>query len=479
MNVVGPESGTPGRDTAGPENNVRRELNGRSSLVGASPLAYPAAMSIPESAYLLTSRFLRAVSPIFPLGDSKLGEGLKGRRAAAARLSEWGQGRDSARPLVWLHAPSVGEAFQAQATLQALQSEVPNAQVLFTFFSPSAESVSSRMGADVASYLPWDVRGDLRRVISAVRPSVISFTKTEVWPGLSLEAERAGVPTALIAGTLPEGSSRLRAGARLLLTPSFARLRRVGAISVEDGARFSRLGVNPTRVRVTGDPGIDSAARRVAVADPDASHLRPFRGIAGSVLVAGSTWPSDERLLREALRQIRESHPGLRVLVAPHEPGEGVVARLLSEFRQDGWRVSTLAEVEARGDLGDVQVVVVERVGVLADLYTVGTVAYVGGGFHSAGLHSVLEPAAAGLPVLFGPGHQHAPAAGDLLRAGGGSVVQDAESLGALLGKWLSSPTLLTEAGRCAQGYIDSHAGAGLRSAELLRELLQRGSAEG
>jgi 3-deoxy-D-manno-octulosonic-acid transferase len=134
--------------------------------------------------------------------------------------------------------------------------------------------------------------------------------------------------------------------------------------------------------------------------------------------------------------------------------------------------VSTLGEVEERGAVDDATAVVVDRVGVLAQLYTVGAVAYVGGGFGSDGLHSVLEPAAAGVPVAFGPHHANARAATDLLREGGGAEVQDPGSLSSALGRWLVDADARMSASEAARGYILRHRGAALRCAESLSSLM-------
>ena len=115
----------------------------------------------------------------------------------------------------------------------------------------------------------------------------------------------------------------------------------------------------------------------------------------------------------------------------------------------------------------------VERVGVLAELYEAASVSFVGGGFHARGLHSVLEPAAAGSPIVFGPQHQNARAAADLIAEGGAEVAGDPQALAGVLTKWLSDRSAGQDAGAAAARYIDRHRGAAARSAALLDSLLQ------
>ena len=333
------------------------------------------------------------------------------------------------------------------------------------------------MPADFAGTLPWDVPDEAGRAARALRPTLLVFTKTELWPVLARAARGAGARTALVAATLPDGSSRARWPARAVVRPTLGALDLVAAVGDLDAERFAALGARRGAVRVTGDPGIDSAAERVAAADPGAPHLAAFHPARGGAarrptLVAGSTWPSDDAVLMPACAELRRAHPELRVIAAPHEPEEGAMRALEERARAAGWRTARLGGIERGGGAGDADLVVVDRVGVLAELYTVGDFAWVGGGFHGAGLHSVLEPAAAGLPVVFGPRHRSAPAAGELLARGGAAVVTDPAAAAAVLGAWLSDPSARASAGGAARDYIRGHRGAAARSAALLSGLL-------
>ena len=428
-------------------------------------------MPLAQLLYRTLLRGFRVVSPAMMWGSSKLSRGLRGRRRALRTLVEWGDSkRDPARPVVWLHASSVGEALQAKAVLEALRERTPDLQAVFTFFSPSAETLAERFPADVSAYLPWDLPEVMGKVLDAVRPSLVLFTQKEVWPSLAGAAADRGVPVVLVAATLRAAAGRLSRSGRVLLGPAFRRLECVAAISAADGERFQLLQVPLDRVVVTGDPGVDSACGRVAAADPEASHLRPFRDGSGPVFVAGSTWGSDEDVLIPALARIRRGWPDLRIVLAPHEPRGWDFEALRTRLSAEGWSPTLLKEAEDRGRLDGADAVLVERVGVLAELYTVASMAYVGGGFHGHGLHSVLEPAAAGAPVLFGPRHQNSLAASHLLACGGARTVSNVGALVAALEEWLEDPEKLRRDGRRALDYIEEHRGAAGRTADLLAE---------
>lgn len=431
-------------------------------------------VSFTERLYRSLSRAAWLVSPALGRGDSKLARVVRARRYAGDRLAEWARvHRDLSRPLLWIHAPSVGEGLQAMAVVEAVRERRSDFQIVFTHFSPSAEGLAARMSADIAGPLPWDTPQEAGRSVAAVRPDVLAFTKTEVWPVLAAAARTTGATTALVAATLPPGASRLWWPARSVLRPTLSSLELVAAVGADDAVRLIGLGAAANTTHVTGDPGIDSAAQRVRAAEPAAPYLRPFATPRRPTVVAGSTWPSDETVLVPALVAVRRHHPSLRAVIAPHEPGEEAVQALEARVKREGWRSARLGQVESVGTCGDADLVVVDRVGVLAGLYTVGDVAWVGGGFHGQGLHSVLEPAAASLPVLFGPRHHNSGAAGDLLASGGACVVRDVGEAVSALGGWLDDADARAASGSSGSRYIEANLGAAGRTADLLTELIR------
>lgn len=435
-------------------------------------------MAMRETIYGWAMEGARRVAPALARGESKRARSVRGHLAGAGRIVEWSRReRDPGRRLAWFHAPSVGEGLQARAVLRALARGRNDLQLVYTYFSPSAEGFGRRLeeagDAGLAAYLPWDVSREVAPVLDALRPDLLVFTKTEVWPVLSGEAARRGAAQALVGGVLPPGSRRLGPVSRFFLAPAFGRLEVVATVDDADADRFRGLGADPGVIEVTGDPAVDAALERLDSADPDAPYMRVLGASSRPTVVAGSTWRGDESALLAALVQLRKTVPGLRLVVAPHEPTPGHVDRLEAELRRKGWETARLGELEAAGG-GDPDAVIVDRVGILLHLYPLADVAYVGGGFHDAGLHSVIEPAAAGVPVIFGPKHENAPAAAELARAGGGAEVAGAGGLAAVLGRWLGDREVRAAAAEAARGYVERHRGAAARTAELLEPLLGR-----
>ena len=412
---------------------------------------------------LVTDALVRVV----PAGKSKFRRGLSSRRGLVDHYQTWGTtSRDAARPLVWFHASSVGEGLQALPVIELVRARRPDVQIAYTFYSPSAEQFAKSVRADFADYLPFDTFDHAAAVVSALRPSALVFSKLDIWPALTERAATAGVRVGVISATLPESSGRRGFFARALLGDAYRSIDRVGAIDENDAERLREQGVPADRVGVTGDTRFDQVWERAQRTSPSIQRLRSSR----PTLVAGSTWPSDEEHLLPAWTRIRDKIPDARLAIAPHETSDAHLRSIESWARS---HALTLARLDAP-DAQHADVVLVDRYGVLGDLYAVADVAYVGGGFHSAGLHSILEPAAFGAPVLFGPRHEKSREAAKLVQAGGGAVVTGVADLTIRLGYWLGSVPARDAAGSLARAMVQDGLGAAERSYELVTALLRR-----
>ena len=366
-----------------------------------------------------------------------------------------------------MHAPSVGEGLQARPVLELMRRHRPDAQLAYTHFSPSALAFARALDVDFRDYLPFDTAGDARVALDALRPTALVFSKLDVWPVLASQAARRGVRLGLVSATLAANSSRRSLLAGALLRDAYARLDVVGAIDASDADRLVALGVRPDAVRVTGDTRYDQVWQRAESVDRDGPLLAAL-GSPRPTLVAGSTWPTDEAHLLRAWSEVRRHLPDARLVIAPHEPTRAHVQPLERWAAAEGLRAASLGAPDA----GESDVVIVDRTGVLGELYALAQVAYVGGGFHDAGLHSVLEPAAFGAPVLFGPRHANSRDAGLLANAGGGAAVGDAAALAIVLRRWLAQPSEAAAAGVRARALVRAGLGAARRSFELVEALL-------
>ena len=408
-----------------------------------------------------------AVAAVLPSSDSKVLRALRARSGILDRYAAWGRtGRDPTRPLLWMHAPSVGEGLQARPVLELMRQRHPHVQLAYTHFSPSAAGFARGLAVDFQDYLPFDASGDARFAIDTLRPTALVFAKLDVWPTLSAIAHAQGVQLGMVSATMAVGSSRGSRLAGALLGHAYALLDAVGAIDPEDASRLAAIGVRRDIITITGDTRYDQVWQRCENVDR-ASPLLARLTADRPTVVAGSTWPSDEAVLLPSFVQAANQVRGARLIIAPHEPTSAHLEPIERWARTSGLPF-------ARFDAADATttVVLVDRVGVLGDLYALGDVAFVGGGFHDAGLHSVLEPAAFGIPVLFGPRHAMSRDARLLLARGGARSVSDSEALTQSLSTWVADHASRQMAGRAARDLVESGLGAAERSLRLVEGLL-------
>ena len=388
----------------------------------------------------------------------KMREAFAGRDGYAER---WRALRASlpARP-VWFHVASVGEFEQARPVISALRRARPDVPVVITFSSPSGYHFATKreaIGGDIhfLDYLPFDHARTMRFCLDQADPRLVVFVKFDLWPNLIWEARARAIPVALIDATLSPSSKRLSAAGRWFYRDLYRALSPILAISKEDAERFGACAPGHPAISVTGDTRFDrvmerwNARARGALPLPDDNAL---------TLIAGSTWPPDEERLLPALVRLSREMPGLRMVLCPHEPTAAHVAPLRDWAVANGLSVATTGE---RGGGGDAppRVLIIDTVGVLAEAYAHAHVAYVGGAF-TTGVHSVIEPAIAGLPVVFGPHHDNSFEAVQLLARGAARAILTAEDAYVALRQYLAHDAARTEAGRAARAYVESQLGA-------------------
>ncbi len=417
--------------------------------------------------YEFAWRAANALAPLVPSSGNKILRTLKSRVDLIARIDAWaGAHRDPSRPLLWMHASSVGESLQALPVLKLFRERNREVQIAFTFYSPSAEAATRRFPADLVSYLPFDTAASMRHLIESLKPTALVFSKLDVWPTLVEEARIAGVRTGIISGTMHSDSGRRSTVASLLLSDTYAQLDAIGAISPEDGGNMVELGARADRISVTGDTRYDQVwARREGGGPAELlNHLRSNR----PTIVAGSTWKSDEIHLFEAYTSARKGSRRLRLIIAPHEPSANSVTAIATWAKTNSLTLARLDDPAA----ADADVVIVDRLGVLGDLYALADIAYVGGGFHRAGLHSVLEPAAFAKPVIFGAPYGDTRDAQLLVANSAARSVHSPEELTAVLLEWLSDTSSRTTAGAAGEQTVKKGLGAAEASYELIQKLL-------
>jgi 3-deoxy-D-manno-octulosonic-acid transferase len=364
---------------------------------------------------------------------------------------------------VWFHCSSLGEFEQAAPVLQELRLLQPRAVRAVTVFSPSGYGGAAASGeADWVGYLPFDTKRNAVSLLDLLRPSALVFMRYDLWPSVLAEARQRGVPVIVASAALNPRS--------LLAKPLLRRLARffygrttLLAVNEEEATAFRALLGSESAIEVAGDPRVDRVRERCGEPGPRGDNLFS----SGSfILAAGSTHLPDERVLVDAL--VPWPHPSLKVLLVPHDPTERSLAqaeRLLAAVGVRSRRWSLLGE-----EVSDAPVVIVDKVGYLAHLYRGCHIAYVGGGF-TAGVHSVLEPAAAGLPVVVGPRVWRSPEARALVARNGAVVVEQSHELASVVRRMREDEASRLRMADACKSFVDEGAGAARTVAKRVAEL--------
>ncbi len=366
------------------------------------------------------------------------------------------------REIWWFHAASAGEVGGLAPILAILHKKGAPAIVLTTTTRSGREAARALPFVAWAQLAPLDAWPCVARFLAALKPRRLVLAETELWPSTVLLARRAGLAPALVNARLTEKSLfryRLISG---LLAPALRALTLVAAQSEEDAARFISLGVPRERVKVTGNAKYDRQAAPVASAAALAKVAALGWG-QDPLFVAGSTHPFEEEMVLAAFLAARRVSPRLRLILAPrHLERAPDAADLLAHA---GLKIARWSGAEEIGR----DALLLDEMGVLPSFYALARAAFIGGTLVKVGGHNLLEPALAGVPVLFGPYTSHIERPAELLAArGGGRRVRDAAELAERLTEFVKDEAAARAVGGAARRVADGLRGATVRTLEAL-----------
>ncbi len=370
----------------------------------------------------------------------------------------------------WVHACSVGEVNTARELLTALQQRWLGVPVLLTVSTRSGYELAQGAGVPV-TWCPFDQVWCVRKFIKAINPRALLVIETELWPNLYRETRRSGAPVLLVSGRLSDKHYPQYVKLRSVLRPVLEQLSAAGMQNDEYAARLISLGVEASRVRVTGNIKFDNV--RTAI-EPDV--LRALRNQVGipedkPVLLFGSTRPGDEALAAACWQMLRDEFPDLLLVIAPRHLER--LSEALAPFSGEQILLRTVTQAGRR--LTGERVLVLDTVGELAAFYGLATVAVVGGSFYpGVNGHNPLEPAGLGVTTVFGPHMRNfADPARELVRHGGACQVEPAE-LTDTLRRLLSDSDARRAMGKHAQQAVEANRGAVERTLDLLETVLPK-----
>jgi 3-deoxy-D-manno-octulosonic-acid transferase len=391
--------------------------------------------------------FYRLALQLAALWNPKARFWVEGRKNIFERLKsavEKGQG-----PIVWMHSSSLGEFEQGKPVLESLKNTYPNHRILLTFFSPSGYEVRKNYeGADMVFYLPLDGRIRSRRFLDIVRPDLAIFIKYESWFHYLSGLKKRGIPTLLISAIFTPKQNFFGpiGGFLRTLLESYTHL---FVQDVPSAAMLKKFNLK-VPVTIAGDTRYDRVA--------EISYL-PFHHPAieafcanADTLIAGSTWKEDEEMLVGLL----EAQPNLKLILAPHEVNQKHIQEISQLFKRN----MLLSESGDHERLKDARVLIIDCIGMLSKLYRYATISYVGGGFNSAGIHNILEAAAYGKTVIFGPNHDRTAEAKAMIETGIGFSYETKQALFSITENLISNPASRTKLDDAARNFVHKRKGA-------------------
>ncbi|HSD11099.1 MAG TPA: glycosyltransferase N-terminal domain-containing protein [Candidatus Binatia bacterium] len=350
------------------------------------------------------------------------------------------------RKVLWLHNASIGELTASRPLLRRLREELGEWRILLSTTSVTGRDLARELGeADAAVLLPLDFPAAVERALDAIQPSLFAFTETEIWPNLLHALRRRGIPAVLLSGRVSPRSFRRYLWIRPFLRRVLRDVTLFGMQSEAEAERIRALGAPPERVRITGSLKLE------AVAEPRALAIE----IPGPLWIAASTHAGEEDVCARVFDRLRERFRGLRLLLAPRHLDR--LAAVEAVLRAQGLDFVRRTDLRGNRWTGDPPVLLLDTLGELASLYEGAAAAFVGGTLARVGGHNLLEPARAGVPVLYGPHVENVAALADVLASsGGGFRVADEADLAGRLAALLDDPEHRARSGRAAQAVVGS-----------------------
>jgi len=421
--------------------------------------------------YAIASYLLLLVSLPVLLTHPKLRHGILFRLGLYRRSFPLGEGS----PRIWLHGASAGDLLSLQPMMAELKARLPGSCVIVTTITNSGLAMARKKlsgVADVVVYAPYDLPGATRRAVAALRPDLLVLEYTEIWPNLIRSAQKAGVRIALTNGRFnPQKLSRYRTFFGLIGNP----LRRIDCFlmrSDEEAERVLALGAAPDRVWVTGNTKFDALVLDGAAGKEEALRVEMGLDPSAPVFMAGSTHEGEEELVLPVYTKLLERHPGLQLVIAPRYVERS--GKIMSLAAEAGLSVRLRSGGAAAGHA---QVTLLDTIGELAVAYRLATLVFVGGSFVTRGGQNVLEPAAQGRPVLFGPHMENFKDSVQVLQGRGGLQVATPDQLLRVADELLSRPDQLEELGQLARRSVATSRGASARNVDHMLSILPRGKA--
>ena len=373
---------------------------------------------------------------------------------------------------IWIHAVSVGEAVVMKGLLAELRLKFPEKKFVISTVTPTGNKIARSMAkeGDFVTYLPLDLSFIISAVIKKIDPSLFVIAETEIWPGLFNALDKRGVRIAVVNARISDSSLRGYYGIRFLIRPVLNKVSLFCAQTERDARRLLLLGVDKAKLCVTGNMKFD-----LKPADLNFRAPRLRLKYDEKLLVCGSTHPGEEELILTAYKELRQDFPDLRLLIAPRHPERS--AEVADIVKRSGLHPVMTSSYEQTLEMAT-PVYILDTVGELPSFYGIAYLVFVGGSLVKKGGHNILEPAALGKPIIFGPQMFNFRYIARLfLKNRGALQVNSAAEFKVAIRSLLSEPSLALSLGERAKELIKANQGATLKNLDCILSLMQKSAA--
>ncbi|MGZ3592367.1 MAG: 3-deoxy-D-manno-octulosonic acid transferase [Syntrophales bacterium] len=406
----------------------------------------------------LTGKYRKSMGPKFGLVKPSLFAEMKGS------------------PRIWIHAVSVGEVTAAEPIVASLRTHFPEACIVLSTSTETGQDMARRIvtGATSFIYYPLDIPFVVKKVITKVKPDVFILTETELWPNFIRVCKEQGAKVIMVNGRISQRSYQRYALTKFFWKDVVNLIDDTGVISAIDADRLMAIGMAPARVHVMGNAKYDGLAAKATPPVREEMQRRLNLTETDRVFVAGSTHDSEEKIVLRVYRRLLERYPDFKLIIIPRHPERGHA--VLSLVKEAGFEdYITMTEIEGGKHLTGERIIVVDVIGELFKVYALASVVFCGGSLVPKGGQNILEPAAWGKIIFYGPSMEDFRDEKDLLeKAGAGITVKSGDELLAGILTLMSDPDALARKGEAGRRIVVSNMGAADRYAEMVRSHIER-----
>lgn len=388
--------------------------------------------------------------------NTKLHLGVEGRKNTIEILKYNISTHDN---VIWFHCASLGEYEQGIPVFEKIKSIYPNHKIVLSFFSPSGFEIRKKNSlTDIVVYLPLDTKHNAKTFLNLMHPDLVVFVKYEIWPNYLNELNRRKIRTILISALFRKDQAFFKFYGGMMRKS----LKAFEHFFVQNENSKKLLGsIGYTNITVSGDTRYDRVSIQLNI-DNTLNFIERFKQNK-LCIVAGSTWPEDERLLIDFINSASED---LKFIIAPHNIKSNQIESLKSSIQKNTMLFSEKEKLE----VSNYQVFIIDTIGILSKIYSYADIVFIGGAVGTTGLHNTLEPAVFGAPIIIGKNHKNYPEADEMIERGGMYSISNQKEFNYIMDSLISNTEKRVQSGKANASYISKNRGAVIQIIDYIRK---------